>query len=154
MRVADASDRTLTDAARATPSHTIVPALYGSFTFSPHYRSAPTRASCAYTRARARGAFVSRRLRLSRASARFSREAPPITSPFLARALTHVRAGAREPVTCVWYTSVCVNGGGTEFSMEREVRSRERSSAPLGARLRVYETQVLTIAARLANATR
>lgn len=30
--------------------HTIAPTLYGSFTFSPHYCTAPTRAPCVYTR--------------------------------------------------------------------------------------------------------
>lgn len=99
--------------------------------FRPTIAPPWTRAPCACTR-RKSGSSVASRLCLSRAAARLGllREAPPITST-LSSVRSHARA--RERVTCVIYICMYLYvgeaGGGTEFSLERGVRSRDEALA-------------------------
>lgn len=99
--------------------------------FRPTIAPPRTRAPCACTR-RKSGSGVASRLCLSRAAARLLREAPPITSTLSSVALS--RTCARERVTCVIYICICTCvweklAGGTEFSLERGVRSRDEALA-------------------------
>lgn len=101
------ADGTLTSAARATPSHTTATTLYGSFTFPPHHRAAPTRAPCVYTwppRAHVSVRAVS------------VPPSPRARTSTLSSALSHARACERAlPERAL----VC---GGMEFSTERRER--------------------------------